>query len=81
MTPSEFLYRTRAAKAFRLLQTTPWSINTIAERVGFGSRSSLFRHMSAIYGKTPVQLRERPAFTRAIAVVRRSVTVTVFSST
>jgi len=57
ITPSDFLNRTRAAKALRLLQTTAWSITSIAEHVGFGSRSSLFRHMFAIYDKTPQTLR------------------------
>lgn len=58
VTPSEFLKRTRAAKALRLLQTTAWSLTTVAEHVGFGSRSSLFRQMFAVYHKTPQQLRQ-----------------------
>ena len=57
VTPAEFLNRTRAAKALRLLQKTTLSVNTIAQTVGFGSRTSLFRHMSAIYNKTPEKLR------------------------
>jgi transcriptional regulator GlxA family with amidase domain len=57
ITPSEFLNRTRAAKALRLLQTTTASMTAIAEQVGFGSRTSLFRHMSAIYRRSPASLR------------------------
>ncbi len=65
ITPSEFLNRTRAAKALRLMQTTAWSLTTIAEHVGFGSRSSLFRQMCTIYNKTPQQIRQECANSRA----------------
>ena len=57
MTPSAFLIRIRAAKALRLLQTTSLPIANIAENVGFGSRTSLFRHMCALYASTPTNLR------------------------
>ena len=57
MTPSTFLNLTRAAKALRLLQTTSLSVTTIADQVGFGSRTSLFRHMAAFYRTTPTNIR------------------------
>ena len=57
MTPSTFLNRTRASKALRLLRTTSLSVTAIADQVGFGSRTSLFRHMVAIYGSSPANLK------------------------
>lgn len=65
MTPSAFLNRTRAAKALRLLQTTSLPITTIADHVGFGSRTSLYRHIVTYYGKTPTRLRRGSVFQAA----------------
>jgi AraC family transcriptional regulator len=61
ITPREFLNRVRAAKALRLLQNTTLSVNAIAQAVGFGSRTSLFRHMCAIYHEPPQMLRGKHA--------------------
>lgn len=57
ITPSTYLNRKRAMAAMRLLQSSPWSMTMIAEHVGFGSRSSMFRQLRAEYGKPPRELR------------------------
>ena len=60
VSPSEYLSRKRAAAALRLLQDSDWSMNEIAEHVGFGSRTSLYRHLRTCYGVLPRELRSRP---------------------
>lgn len=57
VSPSEYLSRKRAAAALRLLQQSNWSMNMIAEHVGFGSRTSMYRHLRAHYGREPRELR------------------------
>jgi AraC-like DNA-binding protein len=57
VTPSEYLNRKRSAAALRLLQQSNWSMNMIAEHVGFGSRTSMYRHLRAHYGVEPRELR------------------------
>jgi AraC-like DNA-binding protein len=57
--PSEYLSRKRSAAALRLLQNSQWSMNEIAEHVGFGSRTSMYRHLRACYGVEPRALRSR----------------------
>lgn len=47
ITPNAYLNRKRTAAARRLLQSPGWSMTMIAGQVGFGSRSSLFRHLRA----------------------------------
>ena len=59
LTPSTYLKRKRAAAALRLLQESDWTMTAIAEQVGFGSRTSLFRHLRAEYAAKPQRLRER----------------------
>ncbi len=59
LTPSIYLNRKRAAAALRLLQESDWTMTAIAEQVGFGSRTSLFRHLRAEYAVMPQQLRAR----------------------
>ncbi len=59
VSPSEYLSRKRSAAALRLLQDSDWSMNVIAEHVGFGSRTSLYRHLRAHYGVEPRELRSR----------------------
>lgn len=59
LTPSNYLNRKRAAAALRLLQESDWTMAAIAEQVGFGSRTSLFRHLRAEYSVVPQRLRER----------------------
>jgi transcriptional regulator GlxA family with amidase domain len=51
------LSRKRSAAALRLLQQSDWSMNMIAEQVGFGSRTSMYRHLRAHYGVEPRSLR------------------------
>jgi AraC family transcriptional regulator of arabinose operon len=60
VSPSEYLGRKRAAAALRLLQDSDWSMNEIAEHVGFGSRTSLYRHLRKRYGVLPREMRSRP---------------------
>jgi AraC-like DNA-binding protein len=59
LSPSNYLNRKRAAAALRLLQESDWPMTVIAEQVGFGSRTSLFRHLSAEYAVKPERLRRR----------------------
>ncbi|MBS0387227.1 MAG: helix-turn-helix transcriptional regulator [Proteobacteria bacterium] len=59
LTPSHYLNRKRAAAALRLLQDSDWTMAAIAEQVGFGSRTSLFRHLRAEYSVVPQRLRKR----------------------
>lgn len=51
ITPSAFLNRKRTMEAMRLLRHSSWTMTEIAVNVGFGSRTSLFRHVKA-YGGT-----------------------------
>jgi AraC family transcriptional regulator len=48
ITPNGYLNRKRTAAARRLLQSSGWSMSMIAEEVGFGSRSNLYRHLRAV---------------------------------
>jgi AraC family transcriptional regulator len=57
ISPSEYLNRKRCVAALRLLQQSNWSMNAIAEHVGFGSRTSMYRHLLAHYGVEPRELR------------------------
>ena len=57
VSPSEYLSRKRSAAALRLLQQSNWNMNMIAEHVGFGSRTSMYRHLRAHYGVEPRELR------------------------
>jgi AraC family transcriptional regulator len=57
ISPSEYLSRKRSAAALRLLQQSNWNMNMIAEHVGFGSRTSMYRHLRAHYGVEPRELR------------------------
>jgi AraC family transcriptional regulator len=63
MTPREYINRKRAGAALRLLQDSPHcNMETVAEHVGFGSRTSLYRHLKAQYGVEPRELRTRRMF-------------------
>jgi AraC-like DNA-binding protein len=57
ITPSTYLNRKRTTAALRLLAHTNWTLTEVAEQVGFGSRTTLFRHLRAGGHKPP----ERPA--------------------
>jgi AraC family transcriptional regulator len=57
ISPSQYLSRKRAAAALRLLQASNWNMNMIATHVGFGSRTSMYRHLRMHYGVEPRELR------------------------
>jgi AraC family transcriptional regulator len=59
ISPSEYLSRKRSAAALRLLQQSDWGMNEIAEHVGFGSRTSMYRHLRTRYGVEPKALRSK----------------------
>lgn len=61
LTPCTYLNRKRTAAALRLLQQSNWTMTAIAEQVGFGSRTSLFRQLRAEYAVKPQCLRSRDA--------------------
>ena len=53
ISPSNYLNRKRTTAALRLLQESHWTLNAVADHVGFGSRTSLYRHLKAHYGGVP----------------------------
>lgn len=57
VTPSMYLNRKRTLAAQRLIRQSAWTMIEIAEYVGFGSRTSLFRHLKAFDGAAPRELR------------------------
>ncbi len=52
-TPQEYLRRKRVAVAQRLLRQSARSVDEVADHVGLGTRSALFRAMRAVAGTTP----------------------------
>ncbi|RQP25912.1 AraC family transcriptional regulator [Piscinibacter terrae] len=58
-TPHAYLLSKRLAVAERLLLHTQLDLNDIAQRSGFGTRSSLFRHLRKQRGAGGVALRNR----------------------
>jgi AraC-like DNA-binding protein len=48
VTPSSYLNRKRTLAALRLIRQSEWTLTQIAELVGFGSRSTLYRHLRAV---------------------------------
>jgi len=57
ISPSDYINRKRAMVALRLLRESTWTMSAVAEHVGFGSRTSLYRHLKAHYGVEPRELR------------------------
>jgi AraC-like DNA-binding protein len=57
ISPSDYINRKRAMVALRLLRESTWTMSAVAEHVGFGSRTSLYRHLRAHYGVEPRELR------------------------
>jgi AraC-like DNA-binding protein len=53
ISPSEYLNRKRTQVALRLLQESDWTMDAIADHVGFGSRTGLYRHLKSHYGAIP----------------------------
>jgi transcriptional regulator GlxA family with amidase domain len=47
LTPSAYLNRKRVRAALRLMKDSSWSLTRIAYHVGFGSRTTLYRHLRA----------------------------------
>jgi len=64
MTPHACLQRKRVAVAARLLAQTAQDLSEIAERAGFGSRGSLYRHLQRELGASGQALRGRAVFHR-----------------
>ena len=57
VTPHEFLQRKRTLVAARLLKESERGVEEIVQRVGFDSRSTLFRALRRFHGVTPRQCR------------------------
>jgi AraC family transcriptional regulator len=57
ISPAEYVSGKRSAAAMRLLQNSDWTMDEIAEHVGFGSRTSMYRHLRARFGVEPRKLR------------------------
>jgi AraC family transcriptional regulator len=47
----------RVARAQLLLQSTDWSVATIAREVGFSTSSHLAQHVRRLLGVSPAELR------------------------
>jgi AraC family transcriptional regulator len=60
VSPSEYVIRKRTVAAVRLLKESNWEMDEIAAHVGFGSRTSMYRHLRSRYGVKPNALRSRP---------------------
>jgi AraC-like DNA-binding protein len=54
----DFLRQKQVAYAARLLRTTPLSIEEVAERSGFGTRSTMHRWFLAVHGISPAVFRQ-----------------------
>jgi AraC-like DNA-binding protein len=54
----DFLRKKQVTYAARLLKTTPLSIEEIAERAAFGTRSTMHRWFVALYALSPAAFRE-----------------------
>jgi AraC family transcriptional regulator len=59
VSPSEYLSGKRCSAALRLLQESDWTMNEIAEHVGFGCRTSMYRALRTHYGVQPRELRSK----------------------
>jgi AraC-like DNA-binding protein len=59
LTPSAYLNRKRVNTALRLITTTQSTVTEIAEQVGFGNRSTLFRQIVSQHGMSAAELRTR----------------------
>lgn len=57
ITPVCYLNNRRVRAARRLLQDTDVPVDEVAARVGFESRTSLFRHVKRVHGVAPSALR------------------------
>ncbi|WP_426452418.1 helix-turn-helix domain-containing protein [Paenibacillus sp. S-38] len=57
MSPNDYLYRVRIEQAMRLLRQTDWSVEQIAERVGYSSGSYFVKAFRKLTGRTPGSFR------------------------
>lgn len=57
MSPYQFLVRVRIENARKLLLNSDDSLDTIADKCGFGNAGSFIRHFKRITGRTPSELR------------------------
>jgi transcriptional regulator GlxA family with amidase domain len=57
MTPAAFIARARVREAQRLLETTPHSVEVVAESVGYGSATVFRERFAAIVGVSPLAYR------------------------
>lgn len=55
--PSTYLKHQHVRKAIRLIKNTNLSYAAIARKTGFGSRTTLFRAIRRITGRTPASFR------------------------
>lgn len=58
-TPARHVLDVRLDHARRLLETTAWTVDRIAERSGFGTADTLHRQFRRHFGITPTAYRER----------------------
>ena len=65
ISPSEYLNRKRAAVARRLLRESNWTMCAVADHVGFGSRTSLYRHLKAHCGDSSISIGTSPSAHRS----------------
>ena len=54
----DLILKLRMERAAALLAHSHLSIDTIAQRVGYGAKSSFYRTFSAYYGKTPAEYKK-----------------------
>ncbi len=58
VSPVEYITKERVAMAASLLSSTQFSMDEIAERCGFGDKSSLYRAFEKYYGCSPSEYRK-----------------------
>ncbi|MEH0110193.1 helix-turn-helix domain-containing protein [Tersicoccus sp. MR15.9] len=56
-TPSGWLTRARVRRAHRLLETTDWSVDRVADASGFGSAANLRARFGSLVGTSPTRYR------------------------
>lgn len=58
MTPHQYLTECRMQQAWRLLETTQLSVQSVAERVGYGSASAFSDRFRKHFGQSPMHFRQ-----------------------
>lgn len=59
MTLTEFIHESRIKRSCELLATTSMTVEEIAERVGFTSKTQYYKRFRAIMGETPADYRKK----------------------